>query len=162
MKLFLFFFIMNVSTMTTITAQEGLSSNDLYGIVTEIQLNQKNYKWLNNNINDIFPDTIIQQLSHINIKHIYITLLIGTWCSDTQIELHKILHLLHKINLDKEHLTIFALDKNKTYLQKNGKVIIATKVPTLIVHHKGQMLGKIVEYPSFNWAEDLLHILEDF
>lgn len=88
------------------------------------------------------------------IKKYEIEVFVGTWCSDSQRELPRLLKILNEVKHPYNKLKLYAVNREKKsfYGEEMGKNI--THVPTIIFYHKGNEVGRIVESPVSGYLEE--------
>ena len=93
------------------------------------------------------------------VKSVYVFM--GTWCSDTQIQLPQFVHILQDSGLQDQQMRFLALDHEKLDRMKNTPQSI-TRVPTMVfIGQDDNELGRIVENPSDKGlAHDIISILD--
>ncbi|WP_129713641.1 thioredoxin family protein [Pedobacter sp. SYP-B3415] len=90
-----------------------------------------------------------------------ITIVLGTWCGDSKLQVPHFLKVLDEAGFPAEKVSFVAVDGNK----KAGKGLIdklaIERVPTFIVtDKKGTELGRITEHPKQTLEKDLLAIVQ--
>lgn len=84
----------------------------------------------------------------------------GTWCEDTQNILPKFFKLMEQANIPSEHLSLFAVDRDKKVFGNLTSAMQILNVPTFIVMKNGKEVGRVVEYGSTgNWDKELAGLL---
>ena len=92
-----------------------------------------------------------------------IRLFMGTWCSDSQMQVPQFYKILDAMEFDAEQLAVVSLDnhpdryKTSPGGEEKGWDIYA--VPTFIFLRDGAELGRIVEYPEQTLEKDMARIL---
>ena len=105
------------------------------------------------------PDpAVIRQIANVPYSA-NILLFLGTWCSDSVSEAPKMLKVLAEAANPRLHVSLFALDQEKSDPKGFSKTFGVDYVPTLIVRQGGRELGRIVEYPKTSVEADLAEIL---
>jgi len=110
---------------------------------------------------DYEPDQKV--LDQIGDKLYYydIIVILGTWCSDSQLQVPRFFKIIDLLNYDTRNVTIYAVDKEK----KCGDIDLANLdvelVPTIIFLKKSNEKGRIIESPEQTLEKDLLRILID-
>jgi hypothetical protein len=107
----------------------------LLGHQTRSQLQTEPFNsWYDYNYKEYeFDKAIVDQLKKNKITSYQITILLGTWCSDSQREVPKLMKILDAIK----------------------------KVPTIVVEKYGKEIGRIIETPQSGSLErDLLDIIK--
>lgn len=87
----------------------------------------------------------------------------GSWCSDTESELPKIVLVLRQICGSEEFIHLYGVDRNKREPSGTAEKFNIEKVPTLVVTTSGTEIGRIVEYPrpTLTWCDELNEILSE-
>src|SRR5699024_3877504 len=85
---------------------------------------------------------------------------IGTWCSDTQIQLPNLMKTLNHIDFDQNKLELIAVDENYQAPNGSNKEWNIERVPTFIIIKNNKELGSCVELPDESLLEDIIKILE--
>lgn len=85
----------------------------------------------------------------------------GSWCSDTESELPKIVLVLRRICTSDSNIYLFGVDRQKREPSGTAERFNIERVPTLVVIESGIEIGRIVEYPrpNFTWCDELNIIL---
>lgn len=85
----------------------------------------------------------------------------GTWCPDSHYVVPRFFKIINEAGIDRNHITLFALDRSKmdgAHFASNFKV---SHVPTIIVLKDGKERGRLIEYgPSGRFDEALATILD--
>src|SRR5699024_1448250 len=112
----------------------------------------------------IYKETILdeERVAYLAtlIEDVEILGFVGSWCSDTQIELPNLLKTLNHINFDQRKIKLVGVDID--YQAPDGSNIEwnIERVPTFIFIKDKQELGRFVEYPDESLLEDIIKILE--
>ena len=93
-----------------------------------------------------------------------VSLLMGTWCEDSQREVPGMMKILAAAGYAVNELEIIAVDEDKKTPSGIEKPFAATYVPALIFYNEGQEMNRIVEFPIGTLEEDIFAILsgEDY
>ena len=93
-----------------------------------------------------------------------VSLLMGTWCEDSQREVPGMMKILSAAGYAVNELEIIAVDEDKRTPSGLEKPFAATYVPALIFYSEGQEMNRIVEFPIGTLEEDIFAILsgEDY
>jgi thiol-disulfide isomerase/thioredoxin len=102
--------------------------------------------------------TILENLREQSLEDISISLILGSWCHDSQREVPRFIKILEEINYPFDQLNMNALDTNKTSPDFDAKANNITNVPTSIIYRNGKEIGRIIESPTLSLEEDLLKI----
>jgi hypothetical protein len=107
------------------------------------------------------PDTsIIRELKPL-LDSCSLVIYLGTWCSDSRYLIPKLYKVLMAFNYPVDKIPVYGLDRDKTSgtgLELRDQVVL---VPTIIVYHGAQELGRIVETLRSDRIEnDLLELVK--
>ena len=90
-----------------------------------------------------------------------VSLLMGTWCEDSQREVPGMMKILAKAGYALNELEIIAVDEDKRTPSGIEKPFAATYVPALIFYSEDQEMNRIVEFPIGTLEEDIFAILSE-
>ena len=94
------------------------------------------------------------------INYVDITVVFGTWCSDSQLQVGRFFKVLDQAGYDDKNLKIIAVDRDKNAYTTNIESLRIERVPTFIVSEHGKELGRIVESPKKSLEKDLAKIVD--
>ena len=100
----------------------------------------------------------IEQMKGI-INNIDITIVFGTWCSDSKIQVPRFYKVLDKAGFNEMHLKIIGVNRDKNALSVNISDLNITLIPTFIVFQNGVEIGRITESPKKTLEKDLAKII---
>ncbi|OFX84838.1 MAG: hypothetical protein A2W99_06470 [Bacteroidetes bacterium GWF2_33_16] len=109
--------------------------------------------------NYIVDTDVSDQISLDSIDNLEITVVLGTWCSDSRREFPRFYKILEKINFSFDYLTIIAVDRGKNALETNVKELNVELVPTFVFSINGKEIGRIIETPEFSLEKDFKKIV---
>ena len=116
-------------------------------------------EWFENGYNDYQPNIeIINQIKELPLDYT-ITIFMGTWCEDSQIQVPKFYKILNEINLPEKKINLITMKRDKTTPEQLEKDLNITNVPTFIFYENGKEVNRIVESPVENLELDILTIL---
>ena len=95
------------------------------------------------------------------LKDVQITLLLGTWCEDSQREVAPMLKILKESGFTIEDMEFIAVSEDKDTPSGLEKKYDLFNVPTLIFSKENKELNRIVEFPIETLEKDMLSILKD-
>ncbi len=107
------------------------------------------------------PDTTSLKDLGKSLKNIKVTIILGTWCSDSQLQVANFLKIIDSIKLKEENIIFIGVDESKH--AENGIIddLKITNVPTFIFCDKdGEEIARITEKPLETLEKDMLNILE--
>jgi thiol-disulfide isomerase/thioredoxin len=166
MKQCLFVLILSISSFSLI-AQTPYTYNKegetaiLNGIISKYILqNDTSFKWYAINQTGYMPDTAAVNAMETSKNNVQYIVFGGTWCEDTQNVLPKFFKLQEKSGVADNHISFFAMNRDKKTLGNVGDAFKITNVPTIIVMKEGKEIGRVVEYgKSGKFDKDLSEIL---
>lgn len=86
------------------------------------------------------------------------TIFMGTWCYDSQVQVPALLNILDAIKYDTSTITLIAVSEEKDTPEGLEDGLNILYVPTIILYEGEEELGRIVEYPLISLEADLLAI----
>jgi len=105
------------------------------------------------------PNTqIVNQLKK-NINKTRITIVFGSWCGDSRMQVGRFYKILDEAGYKQKYMKVFAVNRE---LKAPGTKVSSLKIrriPTFIIYHKGKEIGRIVERPKVSLEADLEKIL---
>lgn len=115
--------------------------------------------WYIPNHDNYTPDaaTISELKKHT--KDLYITVFMGTWCSDSQQHVPAFYKILEQLKFNEDKVNLITVDRTKTTPDHLEKGMDIERVPTFIFYKNGKELHRIVESPIESLEKDMLKIL---
>ena len=104
------------------------------------------------------PETIASLITSGISDHGFLVVL-GTWCSDSQREVPRIIKVLNDCGIDTEQIGLIAVDHDKMAAGTKVDYYNIEKVPTLIMFARDEEVGRIIETPDETIESDLLNII---
>jgi thiol-disulfide isomerase/thioredoxin len=104
-------------------------------------------------------DVYIKKLEE-KIDAIEVTIVLGTWCSDSQREVPRFFKVLNEAGYNDKRVKVIAVDKNKEAVVVNVKDMNIERVPTFIIYRGEKEIGRIVETPKKSLERDLWNIVK--
>ena len=102
-------------------------------------------------------------LADVDVDNIDIVMFLGTWCSDSQVEVPQFYKILDHVNYDISKMSVIALERleNRDLVspQHEEEEYIIGFVPTMIFLREGKELGRITEYPEKTLEKDMAAIV---
>jgi len=134
----------------------------LVGLIDLEGLSAEPYSfWFNENYQNYVVDE--STLDGVDLQGVNIILFLGTWCSDSQLQVPQFYKILTYLNYDKKGLQMISLEK-----LENGDLISPQHeeegldigfVPTMIFYRDGKELGRIIEFPKESLEADMARIV---
>ena len=88
-----------------------------------------------------------------------ITIIMGTWCSDSRREVPRFYKILDKLEFDEDNLTIISVNRQKQAGDIETEHLNVELVPTFIFYENGIEKGRIIETPIHSLEKDFAEIL---
>lgn len=108
------------------------------------------------------PDeAVLAELEKADFSAVRITIVMGSWCSDSQREVPRFYNVLDRTSFDDENLVIICVDSDKNAEGADISTLNILKVPTFIIFIDDEEAGRIIESPSDSLEKDLLNILQN-
>ena len=148
------------TTHTGIDTKTGRSI--LLGLYDRTAFQDSNYAWwFNSGYKFYSPDTnVINKLSSVNFDSISITIVMGTWCSDSRREVPRFFKITDLLKFPESKINIIGVNRgfanDKGYLSS----LHIKHVPTFIFYKNKNELGRIIETPEVSLESDMLKILK--
>lgn len=115
--------------------------------------------WFNSEFDNYTVDSVVLKDVPDKLKDVKITIVMGTWCSDSRREVPRFLKILDYLSYDQKDLTIICVDRMKTTPTGEVEKLDIKFVPTLIFYKNDVEIGRIVEAPKETLEKDLLKIV---
>lgn len=110
--------------------------------------------------NDVsFTQAQIRELSTLQVATT-IKIFFGQWCHDSQREVPRIIRLFQQVDNPYIEVDYYALDIRKSDPEGLAQSFNIKRTPTIIVMQSGQELGRILEFPNQDWANDISALLK--
>ncbi len=161
-KICIVFVVLSILLSLNLNAQ---TTNDEHYVIGNVPIEtwfeRTQWKFLGT---DDYPcdSMLIKDLqSRIHWRNYKFYIFAGSWCSDTESELPKIILVLRRICNSDSNIYLFGVDRRKREPSETAERFNIERVPTLVVAESGTEIGRIVEYPrqNFTWCDELNMIL---
>jgi thiol-disulfide isomerase/thioredoxin len=132
----------------------------LIGICDRTAFADSNFSWwFNSEYDNYTPDSSeVLKLSAI-ISDFKITIVMGTWCSDSRREVPRFYKILDKAGYNTQNLTLVCVDRNKTSLNGLVDKLDIKFVPTFICIKNDKEIGRIIETSKETLEKDFVKIV---
>jgi len=129
----------------------------LVGTITQYILqNDPSFSWYGINYKGYSPSAQLLNTIEACKDSIQYVVFAGTWCEDSQFIIPRFFSLLEKSGVADNHVSFFAVDRDKKIPGNIASAFKITNVPTIIAMKSGIEIGRVVEYgKNGNWDEDL-------
>ena len=132
----------------------------LIGYCTRVVFNDSAFaSWFNPEYENYEPDSAAIKMLKENIDDIDITIVMGSWCSDSQLYVPEVYKILDGINYPSDDIILIAVDEDKKTESAEQEGLEIEFVPTIIFYKDSSELGRIVELPNESIEEDMLEIV---
>lgn len=95
------------------------------------------------------------------IKNYDITIVMGTWCSDSRREVPRFFKILDTLGYDYNRLKTINVDREKKDITGEVENLNMKLVPTFIFYYQGREIGRIVEFPKGILEGDIWYIVKE-
>lgn len=135
----------------------------LFGLLERDNFQNDNYAWwFNSGYKFYTVDTLItNKLNAIDIDSLNITIVLGTWCSDSRREVPRFFKIIDKMQFPKEKTKLLGVNRNKESSESDIASLNIELVPTFIFYKNEKEIGRIIETPEVLLESDMLKILEE-
>jgi thiol-disulfide isomerase/thioredoxin len=104
-------------------------------------------------------DSLVKLIGN-NINKFDITIVFGSWCSDSEQQVPHFYKLLDQAGYDDSKLKIIAVNRQKKAEEVHIEDLQIELVPTFIMYKNDKEVGRIVETPVETLEEDLWQIIK--
>ena len=115
--------------------------------------------WFNPEYESYKPDSTTIESLKKDMEDIDITIVMGSWCSDSQWHVPDLYKILDEINYPSDKVTLIAVNEDKKTGGDEIDSLDIKFVPAFIFYRDSSELGRIVESPEKSLEEDILGIL---
>ena len=143
-----------------IMIEEKSSKPYLIGICNREAFSDSNFAWwFNSNYDQYQVDSseVIELKKEIN--NYDITIVMGTWCSDSRREVPRFYKILDAIDYPSYKLTLINVDRKMKSIATEVDEMNIEYVPTIIIYRNEKEIGRIIETPEDILEKDLLLII---
>ncbi len=134
-------------------------NEDLLGVFSSEELSTAPYnQWYDTEYQYTPNEQIIENIKNLH-SDFQITIILGTWCSDSQTQVPRFLKIIDEINFDSSNFLLIGVDRQKKVDNLDIEKYNIEKVPTFIIYRNNVEIGRIIESPIKTLEEDLFDIL---
>lgn len=157
----------SIIILALLYANAALAQDVIIGKTTADEVEEKAYQeWYSKTYESYQPsENVVDKLKSLfNEKDFRVEVYFGTWCSDSQREVPKLIKLLKHADFDMDKLTLVGVGRDKIVPEKSEEErqqLNITNVPTIIVYQNDKELNRFVEYAQDTVEKDLLKIFSD-
>lgn len=158
--LILFVFTVTAQERNKISIDSKSGKPMLVGLCDREAFVDSNFAWwFDSGYKFYHPDTTaLNQLKKVD-KNYTITIVMGTWCSDSRREVPRFYKLLDELEYQEKKIELINVDRSKSGIDNNVESLGIKLVPTFIIYSEGEEIGRIIETPKESLEKDLLKIL---
>jgi len=118
--------------------------------------------WYVSGYRDYSPDPVImEQLKEIDIDDYTVTIVLGTWCSDSRREVPRFMKIIDQWGFPEDKISFIGVDINKAAPLADFKEYGIERVPTFIFFKNKSEKGRIIEIPVTSLEQDTRNILTE-
>lgn len=92
-------------------------------------------------------------------KNIKITIVMGSWCGDSQEQVPRFYKIIDQLGFTENNVTLYCVDRSKKTDKGETVNLGILLVPTFIFYQDGKEIGRITETPKINLEKDFLEIV---
>ncbi|MGD1006178.1 MAG: thioredoxin family protein [Ignavibacteriaceae bacterium] len=132
----------------------------LLGYCNRHAFQDTSFSWWFNSVYDMYEIDSTTALSFKDkLDDIKITIVMGTWCSDSRRVVPKLLKVLDYLKFPGNKVSILAIGRNKKGISDETDGMKIELIPTIIFYRDNLEIGRIVESPKETTEKDILKIL---
>lgn len=106
-----------------------------------------------------YQPTAAELSAAAKLNGLKVVVLFGTWCHDSEREVPRLLKLFDLVGLSQDNLQLIGVNQNKQEPSGLYRRLDLRFTPTIILFDGDKELGRIIEKPDNNIAQDLAAIL---
>ena len=119
------------------------------------------YAWFSEGYDAYVPDSsIVRQITPL-LSDLRVTIVMGTWCSDSQEHVPHFFKLIDDLRYNESSVVLICVDREKKVFADEVSGLTIEKVPTFIFYRSGKEIGRIIETPQTSMESHLLSILKN-
>lgn len=116
--------------------------------------------WFNFEYDSYEVDTeTLEDIKTLELENVSIKLVLGTWCSDSQREVPRLIKILNDLDFNMQQMEIICVNSKKEAELTNVFELEIEYVPTIIIYKDKIEIGRIIEAPAESIEKDLVNIL---
>lgn len=161
LTLFVFTYTQLSAQMNSVVVDPKTDSKMLIGNCDKSGLQKGVYGTYFDSQYDVYKpaDVYINKLED-KIDGVEVTIVLGTWCSDSQREVPRFYKVLNNAGYNDKRVKVIAVDKDKEAIVVDIKDMEIERVPTFIIYKDEKEIGRIVETPKKSLERDLWKIVK--
>ena len=132
----------------------------LLGYCSRKSFQDTSFSWWFNSLYDMYEIDSTNALSlKDKLNNIQITVVMGTWCSDSRRLVPKFLRIMDFLDFPKDKISIIAVGRDLKGKQNETEGLNVKSVPTIIFYKDSKEIGRIIEFPKESYEKDMLKLL---
>jgi hypothetical protein len=144
-----------------IVIDENSGKPMLIGKTTTEAFKDTNFAWWYNSGYEFYePDSALVDKFREQLSAAEITIVSGTWCSDSRRELPRFFRILDYAEYPQEEVNMISVDRDKNAGDSDISSLNIELVPTFIFYRDGEEIGRIIESPVETLEQDIYNILK--
>jgi thiol-disulfide isomerase/thioredoxin len=154
----------NNSNINRTEFDEGASDNILIGYVNREGLKMEPFhEWFTPGYKHYqVNDSVLSLIDKDDFrKNIEITLVLGTWCSDSRREVPHFYKILDHLEYNTKKMKVICVNTDKKAKGTGVEVLNVTRIPLFIFYRNNKEIGRIIESPQESLEADMLKILKN-
>jgi len=161
---FVFLFFLSsckVKTYNQLKFDEKSGSDILYGYTKADAFENAPFdEWYNFEKEEYQVDNeTVEKIKSIGLGKIKIEIVMGSWCSDSQREVPRLIKILESVGYEIDNLEIINVDHKKEAEKTKVTQYKIERIPTIILSRNKKEIGRIVESPKESLEKDILKII---
>ncbi len=117
-------------------------------------------EWFAAEYDDYIPESLyINYLLDLRWDNVTMTVVMGTWCSDSRREVPRFLKIMDIMGIPEEKISFIGTDMEKRSPVGGFEEMDIQRVPTFIFFVNNSEAGRIIEVPTASLEEDMVSIL---
>jgi hypothetical protein len=159
--LFLIFINANSQDINQIIFDPKSEEEILYGYCDREGLTSGQYgSWFESEYQSyIVDDSILFSIDLDFLLTCNITVVLGTWCSDSQREVPRLYKILDYLHFPENNLKLICTDRSKNADGTEVSDLNIELVPTIIFFNEDTEIGRIIESPEVSLESDIAGIM---
>lgn len=147
-------------SLNLLTVDEKQGVPILIGLCSREGFDMEPFAWFSEEYNRYTPDmAILSRLTAGDLAGVTITVILGTWCSDSQREVPRFFRILDECPFDQSKIELICVNSAKEVPGEDISVYGIERVPTFIFYRDDAEAGRIVETPVESLEKDMVAIL---
>ncbi len=132
----------------------------LLGICDRSAFADTSFSWWFNSEHDNYTvdSAAVKEISD-KLNDVKITIVMGTWCSDSRREVPRFFKILDQLNYDQKNLTLICVDRKRSDPAGDVEKLDIKLLPTIIFYRDNNEIGRVVETPKESLEKDIAKIL---